>query len=236
MTETRQRELDAALKRKAAFNEMLKLGSYKDRFIEIYEQNFWTSAESNSGQGSEIGYTERLRDWLPLIIKKHGITNIVDAPCGDFNWMKAVLPDLCVTYLGVDIVDLVIENNIQNHSTSGIKFRVADICSDRLPKCDLLIVRDCLFHLSYHDIGRFLKNIENVEYEFLLTTTHFSDDVQGNTDITTGDFRTIDLFDSPFCFSKNSVIDRVDDFPVGFPTEREMILVRKADVPTKCSL
>ena len=54
-----------------------------------------------------------------------------------------------------------------------------------------------------------------------------------NSDIQTGDFRLIDLFNEPFLFDKDKVTARVDDFPEGYSIEREMILVEKQFVPTQ---
>jgi hypothetical protein len=219
-------------RRHLMYQDMLRLDSNKERFSAIYEKSLWPSDESRSGEGSELAYTQNLRRWLPTIIAKYDIRTVVDAPCGDFAWMKLVLPNVKVKYHGFDIVDIIVKTNRTKYSSEDIRFDVADICADRLPSGDLLIVRDCLFHLSYQDIGTFLKNIEPLEYKYLLTTTHLVDDGFANSDISTGDARRIDLFAKPFAFDRGAVIDRVDDYPIGFPIRREMVLMRKADVPT----
>ena len=60
-----------------------------------------------------------------------------------------------------------------------VSFQVGNICEDNLPTGDLLIVRDCLFHLSHSDINRFLINILNLDYKFLLTSSfEFNDDFE----------------------------------------------------------
>ena len=94
------------------------------------------------------------------------------------------------------------------------------------------MTRDCLFHLSYEDIEKFLKNLSSVEYKYLLTTTHHTDNDFENTNIISGDWRLIDLFSHPFNFDANRVIDRVDDYPKGHNTPRQMILIEKINVPT----
>ena len=219
------------VKGRSAYREMLELDTYKERFTRIYQENFWRSAESGSGEGSEARYTERLREWLPRIIEKYGIKTFVDAPCGDFNWMRLVLPHTDVTYIGMDIVESVIASNNKKYEDEKTSFATADICEDTLPDCDILMVRDCLIHLSYRDIDRFLKNIAGLNYRYLLTTTHIVGDEFTNSDIPSGHVRLIDLFGKPFNFDRSKVLDRVDDFPKGYPIEREMILIRKADVP-----
>ena len=213
------------------YNKILSIDNNKDRFAKIYEYKLWSSLESTSGIGSRFSYTQNLRAWLPKIINKYHINVIVDAACGDFNWMKIVLNDVNVTYYGFDIVDSIISKNNKLYANEKIKFKTADICLDRLPNCDLLIARDCLFHFSYCDIDNFLKNIELLDYKYLLTTSHIVEDGFVNSDIVTGGFRLVDLFNEPFCFNRDAVIDRVDDFPPGFAVEREMVLFQKEDVP-----
>ena len=157
---------------------------------------------------------------------------MVDAPCGDFNWMQVVMPELEISYNGFDIVPGVIDENIANHSSDRVSFAVANICEDELPDCDLLMVRDCLFHLSFEDIDQFFKNIERVNYRYLLTTTHAVSAGHVNSDIPSGSFRLIDLFAHPFNISEENLVDRIDDYPEGQDKTREMILIEKQHVPT----
>lgn len=219
-------------KKRKTFKAILKKESIADRFSEIYKHNLWSSNESFSGQGSEVEYTKPLRNWLIKNIPKLNVKTFVDASCGDFNWMKLVLPHLNVNYLGLDIVENIIKKNKSLYSSNSINFDIADICKDKLPNCDLIMVRDCLFHLSYEDINKFLKNLEKTEYKYLLTTTHCLEDEFKNTDIVTGDFRLINLFSEPFNFNEKIVQDRVVDYPDGYSIKREMILVSKKNVPT----
>lgn len=75
-----------------------------------------------------------------------------------------------------------------------------------------MIVRDCLFHLSFSDINLFILNLKKSNIKYILTTTHSKqhDNFQ-NKDIITGDFRLIDLFSEPFNFSK-SPLERIEDY------------------------
>jgi hypothetical protein len=221
------------VRRRLAYKNMLNLNSAKDRFSEIYEHNLWSSAESGSGEGSEIFYTAPLRQWLIENINSLDIKTFVDAPCGDFNWMKLVLPQVDINYIGLDIVEGVIEKNKAKHASDKICFGTANICEDELPDCDIIMVRDCLFHFCYEDINSFLVNLSKTNYKYLLTTTHKVDKYFENLDITTGDFRLIDLFSDPFCFDAENINARVDDFPAGYSIKREMILVEKRFVPTQ---
>lgn len=217
--------------REQRYQSMLKMENYKKRFEKIYEQNLWDSKQSRSGGGSEIDSTENLRNNLPRIIQKYEIKSIVDAPCGDFNWMKLVLSKVDIQYIGLDIVENLVKENQKQFATNKINFEQADICCDPLPQCDLLIVRDCLFHLSFEDINRFLQNISRGKYKYLLITSNIVKENFINRDIVTGDFRLIDLFRHPFEFSLTSVLECIQDYPDGFVLKREMVLLRKGDVP-----
>ena len=95
----------------AQYKSMLNLENSKTKFTNIYKNNLWSSDESRSGEGSEIEYTAPLRNWLVKNIDLLNIKTFVDAPCGDFNWMKLVVPEVKINYVGLDIVDAVIERN-----------------------------------------------------------------------------------------------------------------------------
>jgi len=214
-----------------AYKKMLQSGTLQERFSDIHKKNFWNSDESLSGVGSEIEYTESLRNWLVKVIPEYQIRKFVDAPCGDFNWMRFVLPKVNVEYCGFDIVESIIRKNKEAYSDKNIDFEVANICTDKLPKCDLLMVRDCLFHLSNEDINKFLDNIKKVDYKYLLTTSHILDEDFVNKDIVSGDFRLINLFIEPFNFKHEAVIEFVDDSPKEHNIPRHMIFIAKDDVP-----
>ena len=210
---------------------IIEKATLKERFNLIYKKNIWDSKESRSGEGSEIYYTERLRNWMIEVLPKYQIKKLIDAPCGDFNWMKLVVSEIEIEYYGFDIVDSLIKNNNALYRGDKVQFGIANICEDKLPNCDLLIVRDFLFHLSYNDINKFLENISNINYKYLLTTTHILEENFVNKDIKSADYRLIDLFKEPFNFNSKKVINRVDDFPTEEPVPREMILLCKSDVP-----
>ena len=62
----------------------------KAAFTTIYRQNVWGSRESVSGNGSTLASTEVFRAEFAALLTTLGIRSILDAPCGDFNWMRLV--------------------------------------------------------------------------------------------------------------------------------------------------
>ena len=208
----------------------------KEIFEKIIKENLWSRGrtESPCGPGSSIKYTENLRLHFPLLVEKFNIKSILDAPCGDFNWMKLVVPTLDVDYTGADIVSVLIENNINLYKTDKIKFEVLDITRDKFPNVDLMVCRDCLFHLSNDSIKLFLDNFLNSNIKYLLTTTHYNNADFKNTDIKDGNFRLLDLFSAPFNFDKD-VLYQIDDWIDGY-NPRGMILLSREQIKRRHSL
>ena len=181
----------------------------EDKFTWIYNNNYWGNRESLSGSGSTFEYTENLRNKIPELINKLSINIVLDAPCGDFNWMKYLLEKIDITYIGGDIVLPMIESNNKYYKNDKTTFVHIDLINDRFPAADLMICRDCLFHLSYKDIRSVLKNFIDSNIPYILTSTHINQSFK-NKDIVTGDFRLIDLFSSPFNLSPRTLF-RIDD-------------------------
>jgi hypothetical protein len=198
-----------------------------DIFTKIYKENRWKDPESVSGAGSTLKYTENLRKELPTLVEKFGIKSIIDAPCGDFNWMKEILPGLNVNYIGGDIVEPLINNLNSLYANKTTNFSVLDITQDTLPSADLMICRDCLFHLHPDSVKQFFTNFLSSDIKYLLTTTHINqnNEFQNVTKLRYGDFKRIDLFSHPYSLPKN-VLFRIKDYINGFPP-REMILFQK---------
>jgi len=176
--------------------------SLEERFTLIYNDNIWGSIESISGNGSTLSMTESIRLLLPSLLDKFDIGSIFDAPCGDFNWMSMI--DLkAVKYVGGDIVSPLVIELERKFSSETISFIQFDITTMPFPKSDLVLNRDCLFHLSYLDILATLNNFIESESGYFLSTSYVNDGEFVNSDIRSGGFRLIDLFEPPFGFPRN---------------------------------
>ena len=167
----------------------------KDVFSYIYERNDWENSESRSGRCATVEATERVRQQLPLVVQKLGVRSMLDAPCGDFNWMQHTELDLD-NYIGADIVPDMIKRNQELYSRPGREFRRLDITKDKIPTVDLIFCRDCLIHLSLHYMADAIANFKKSGSKYLLTTTYTTH--RQNTDILTGDCRFINLQIPPF--------------------------------------
>lgn len=166
-------------------------------FTRIYEKNLWADAESRSGRGSTLARTAAVRDALPALLGDLGARSMLDAACGDFNWMSRI--DLGrVSYVGIDVVPRLIERNRRLYGGEGREFVLADITRDPLPGTDVILCRDCLIHLSLEDARAAIANFKRSRSRHLLATTHAT--VRQNIDIQTGSWRSINLRLPPFDF------------------------------------
>ena len=164
-------------------------------FERIYRNNDWGSAESVSGPGSTETRTSAFRSELPALFEALDIRTLLDAPCGDFNWMQHVPVR---RYIGVDIVPELIERNRRVHARPNRDFECLDFAADPLPHADAILCRDALVHLSFAEIQATLRNFARSGATFLLTTTFPKLDV--NEDIETGGWRPLNLERAPFDF------------------------------------
>lgn len=182
-----------ALKRKDPYKGL----SVHDRFTKIYKENHWESEESISGPGSASDQTTEVKNIISKVIREYGISSMLDLPCGDFGWMKDTDLQGCL-YIGGDIVEELVTSNRRSYGSDRVEFRILDLISDPLPETDLILVRDCLVHLSEKQIGEALENIRKSGIKYLLTTTFTSD--RANYDIHAGDWRPVNLLKPPFLF------------------------------------
>jgi hypothetical protein len=177
-------------------------------FSKIYERNAWHGTESISGPGSSLSQTVALRCELPKILHELGVRSLLDAPCGDFNWMRAT--DLGLErYMGVDVVPEVIRSN-QQYATAQRTFACLDIIRDALPTADAILCRDCLVHLPNRSVVACIRNFKRSGAKYLVTTTFPGPrrtvrtakgiDVPKNRNIVMGGWRPIDFEKPPFCF------------------------------------
>jgi hypothetical protein len=164
-------------------------------FTSIYRHNAWEGEESVSGPGSSLQGTAIVREQLPALFRKYHVKTLLDIPCGDFNWFKAV--DLHgIHYTGADIVKELISQNNSKYKTSDCEFKAVNLMSDPLPESDMIFCRDCLVHLSNRDIKKALKNIIKSRSKYLVTTSFTSR--KNNVDINTGGWRPLNLQIAPF--------------------------------------
>ncbi len=175
----------------------------------FYASNGWESEESRSGAGSTRERGAHFRDGFLDLLARFEIRSIVDAPCGDFNWMRDVV-DERHAYTGIDIVEELIAEDRARYGAANRQFLCGDLTRDPLPKADLILCRDGLVHFSYADIGAAIANFRRSGSRYLLTTTFPG---ANNIDTLVGGWRPLDLEAEPFSFPPP--IATIDEFHPG---------------------
>ncbi|MBL4626653.1 MAG: class I SAM-dependent methyltransferase [Roseicyclus sp.] len=149
-----------------------------DRALQnVFEKKTWADEEKGkprSGPGSTIRRTRRLRRALPGLFRDLGTKVFLDAPCGDWNWMTAV--DLSgVKYIGGDISKELVDQVKAEFRGPGRRFMHLDLATSKLPKCDMIMVRECLIHLIDPVRWQVIKNIHKAKIPYLLLTMDLVD-------------------------------------------------------------
>jgi hypothetical protein len=206
-------------------------------FSEVYANQYWGPEGGRSGPGSDLHETVAIRTALPLLVQEYNITTLLDAPCGSFHWMHAVLPLMLesnsrLRYEGADIVPFVIKDNQQRHP--DVLFFQHDIVHDDVPKqYDLIMTRDVFFHLRSDTIFCALQKFQASRSTYLLTTTSprasnsetESWTPRSHVSLDTGAYREVNLLLPPYNFPE----------PVSYVHEsvdRGLGLWRLDDIPT----
>ena len=187
-------------------------GNSNSVFKRYYETNAWGSEESVSGPGSTREYTENIRKKIPEIVERLNISVILDAPCGDYNWWRMIEWQERITYIGGDVVKELVDKNQSSYGKKDTSFIRLDIARDSLPRADLWLCRDCLFHLSDRDIMLALGNFLTSDIEYLLTSNH--PNCRRNHNILPGSFRLLNLQLAPFNLGKP--LRTIDDWIKGY--------------------
>ncbi|HEY9617441.1 MAG TPA: class I SAM-dependent methyltransferase [Microcoleaceae cyanobacterium] len=146
--------------------------STKAIFTKIYRNNEWggKAGQFYSGAGSDENHALLYANTVKQFIDKQGITKVVDLGCGDFRvGQRLLMPGM--TYIGVDIVDELIQHHRNTCSIDNVSFQCLDMITDELPDGELCLIRQVLQHLSNDQIATILKKTK--KYRYILVTEHY---------------------------------------------------------------
>ena len=167
----------------AAFDRMAQSGGFSG------------STESLSGPGSNLDATKKLRPRLADMLRRLGVRSLVDAPCGDMNWMRHLNYPL-EKFIGVDVAPFLIEKLRAQQFPPGYHFQVGNIVTDILPTADAVFCRDCLVHLPFEAVLRVRDLWKAAGFKFMLVTTFAQK--TANEDIPFGSWRPLNMEIAPF--------------------------------------
>jgi 2-polyprenyl-3-methyl-5-hydroxy-6-metoxy-1,4-benzoquinol methylase len=189
----------------------------KTVFDNIYKNKIWYKG---SGSGSLVSNTKDYISFLEEYIVANQIKRIVDLGCGDWQFSKTINWDN-LHYLGVDLVESVIENNIEKFSQPNIRFECVDVLSYDLPSTDLIIIKDVLQHWPNQEVINFLNKIKHVDH-ILINNTISGDNL--NSDIKVGDMRPIDLSQAPFNLNVKQLLTYNSLRPIAKVSETKQVV------------
>jgi len=187
-----------------------KLKLKKKVFTSIYKSKHWVQDEdilpkdniSVSGHGSNTNTEQfhNLSNNFNKILDQHNIKSILDIPCGDFLWMNEIIKNRKINYLGIDIVDELIEENIKKYQKDNITFKTHDITNFPFREnFDLILIRDLFIHINNSDISKIINNLKNGNFKYLALNSYNN---TNNEDVTIGKHRKVNLLIEPFNLSE----------------------------------
>jgi 2-polyprenyl-3-methyl-5-hydroxy-6-metoxy-1,4-benzoquinol methylase len=193
----------------SSFFQSLPIKNQKLRkivFTSIYESNHWVQGDkvldsskiSVSGHGSNIDTDQffNLKKNILRFIENYEIKTLLDMPCGDFLWMNELIKNKKIDYLGVDIVDKMIEENKIKYGNENTNFLSADIVNFYTKKeFDLVIIRDLFIHIDNSSIMEIVNNIKEMNIKYLAFTNYNN---KINSDVIIGRHRKINMLNEPF--------------------------------------
>ena len=202
--------------RKIYTSKIFQLLSIKDTnlkkkiFTSIYKSNHWVQDDdllpqryvSVSGHGSNINTNQhrQLTNNFTQVIKDYKINSLLDMPCGDFLWIKNIIKENNINYLGIDIVEELINENKRKYQTNNINFKSFDIVNFKTyEQFDLVLIRDLFIHIKNVEIIQIIENLKNMNIKYILLNSY---DNEKNNDVVIGQHRKINLLIKPFNLKK----------------------------------
>ena len=179
------------------------------------------------------------RALVELLVWRHRVTRLLDAPCGSAHWMPPVLARLraaipCFSYRGLDVVPSVVAANAARHAGQpGVSFGVADLSATALPAgvADMILCRDALQHIPLLDAIDVLENFARAAPRVLAVGSYLDGGAgapPANREIAVGEYFHINLLAPPFNLS--SPLDILDEnTPTKDAKERKFLLVYAGD-------
>ena len=165
-------------------------------FSNIYEIGTWDES-GFSLSGSQIEITWPYVKFLQDFMDKHKIKTVVDVGCGDWAFSRYI-DWTGIDYLGIDVVQGVVERNQSLFTSPSITFVHGDALTMDLPEADLLICKDVFQHLSNKDIMKLLKQFYKFKHCLITDFVDPNTLSSYNQDIMSGSYHPVDLNKPPF--------------------------------------
>jgi hypothetical protein len=149
----------------------------KSSFDIIYKYNLWGTG---SGTGSLSWNNKEYVRFLQNTLDKYNIKTVVEIACGDYRlWSNIKYQG---KYLGIDIVQSVIDNNTKKFGGENKEFINLNVLESPantnplLNSPDLVIIKDVFIHLPVSHIITMLESVNKMrpKYVLLCEDSHYS--------------------------------------------------------------
>jgi SAM-dependent methyltransferase len=194
-------------------------------FTRHYETGEWSKGADgmgNSGTGSDPQNARMYIHFLQNYLLDRAIESVVDLGCGDWRINRNIDWD-GIQYLGIDVVESVIQENSREFSSENISFVKADGIDYTLPKADLLICKDVLQHLPFQDIQSIVKQFGQFKHCIIINDVDPAQLTCENVDMPRGYYRCLDLTKPPFSLSGRKVLT----YASGMETKQLVLIDRE---------
>ena len=163
--------------------------------------------ETQCGAGSTMAATENVREWLPGALKRLKVDLLIDAPCGDRNWIRHV--ELPFQYIGIEVDD----DHVVKAREDGFPILQQDlrelVFPWRIKITAAILSRDFFQHLDDEDGMKVLNNFRASGARYLIATDHGVVENGKLEQLPEGPFRYISMTAPPF--NLRPPIDQCDD-------------------------
>ena len=201
-------------------------GSPDAVFSQIYSTKRWSADGGGSGSGSTLSSTATLRAFIEMLVYRHQVTRVLDAPCGSSFWWPELLQRLraavpCLAYHGVDVVRSVVDASRAAYAGDALTtFQVADLAAPGVgaglraaaaaAPFDLALCRDALQHLPLALAVGVLENLA-ASGARLVALGSYLEETAGNAEIPVGEYYKINLLLPPFSLNASRAVDVLNE-------------------------
>ncbi len=136
----------------------------KEQFTKIYQEERWGKGKG-SGVGSRPKFNKDYITFLENFLKDNNIKSVIDYGCGDWQFSQYVdWGD--IDYLGLDIVDSVIDNNKKQFPKYSF---ISDTnVFNHLKGRELIIIKDVIMHWPNDEIVKFMDKLITYDIKILM--------------------------------------------------------------------
>lgn len=129
---------------------------------------------SVNGPGSSMGCTTGLRKELPQLLRDYQVQTMLDAPCGDLNWIRATDLSFLHSYIGMDVESRIIKDlKTAFHTQPGYAFVCTNLLTrKKYPQVDLILCRDFFSHITTEHITNVLNKFKDSGSTYLLASNY----------------------------------------------------------------